>query len=35
MKHRYLSLTRSDGTVRPGDGGVNDFMVYVDFSRRM
>ncbi len=35
LRHNYLSMTLSDGTVRPGAGGVNDFVVYFDFSRRM
>jgi hypothetical protein len=35
MRHNYLSETLSDGSVRPGAGGVNDFLVYFDFSRRL
>jgi hypothetical protein len=35
MRHNYLSETLSDGSVRPGIGGVNDFIVYFDFSRRL
>lgn len=35
VRHNYLSMTLSDGSVRPGAGGVNDFLVYLDFSRRM
>lgn len=35
VHHNYLSMTLSDGTVRPGAGGVNDFVVYLNFSRRM
>jgi hypothetical protein len=34
-RHNYLPLTLSDGTVRLSGGGVNDFVVYFDFSRRM
>jgi hypothetical protein len=35
VHHNYLSMTLSDGTVRTGAGGVNDFVVYLNFSRRM
>ena len=35
VRHNYLPLTLSDGTVRLSGGGVNDFVVYFDFSRRM
>jgi hypothetical protein len=35
LRHNYLSMTLSDGSVRQGSGGVNDFLIYVDFSRRM
>jgi hypothetical protein len=35
VRHNCLPLTLSDGSVRKGGGGVNDFVVYFDFSRRM
>ena len=35
VRHNYLSLTLSDGTVRPGGGGVSDFVIYAMWSRRM
>lgn len=33
VRHNYLSMTLSDGTVRPGSGGVNDFVIYAGWTR--
>jgi hypothetical protein len=33
VRHDYLSTTLSDGTVRPGAGGVNDFVIYASWTR--
>jgi len=35
VRHNYLPMTLSNGTVRKGGGGVNDFVVFFDFSRRL
>jgi hypothetical protein len=35
VRHNYLPMTLSSGTVRKGGGGVNDFVIYFDFSRRL
>ena len=34
VRHNYLSMTLSDGTVRPGAGGVGDFVIYAGWTRR-
>ena len=31
VRHNYLSMTLSDGTVRPGLGGVGDFVIYASW----
>ncbi len=31
VHHNYLSMTLSDGTVRPGAGGVSDFVIYASW----
>ena len=33
VHHNYLSMTLSDGTVRTGSGGVNDFVIYASWTR--
>lgn len=33
VHHNYLNMTLSDGTVRPGSGGVNDFVIYASWTR--
>ena len=33
VRHNYLSVTLSDGTVRPGAGGVGDFVIYAGWTR--
>ena len=33
VRHNYLSMTLSDGTVRRGEGGVNDFVIYASWTR--
>lgn len=35
VRHNYLPMTLSNGNVRLSGGGVNDFVIYFDFSRRM
>ncbi len=35
VRHNYLAMTLSNGNVRAGAGGVNDFEIFFDFSRRM
>jgi hypothetical protein len=32
--HNYLSMTLSDGTVRPGSGGVGDYVIYAGYTWR-
>jgi len=33
VRHKYLNTTLSDGTVRLGAGGVNDFVIYASWTR--
>ena len=35
VRHNYLSMTLSDGSVRPGVGGVNDYVIYVTWTRHI
>lgn len=35
IRHNYLSTVLSDGTIRPGVGGVGDFVVYAGYSMRL
>ncbi|MGH7584257.1 MAG: hypothetical protein ACREL5_13635, partial [Gemmatimonadales bacterium] len=34
VRAEYFSMRLSDGTLRPGEGGVNDYIVYAGYSRR-
>ena len=35
VRHNYLSMTLSDGSVRPGAGGVNDYVIYAAWTRHI
>lgn len=35
LRENYMSLVLSDGTIRTGAGGVNDFVVYAGYSMRL
>jgi hypothetical protein len=35
VRENYLPMTLSDGTIRTGAGGVNDFVVYAGYTRRL